>query len=163
HVENNEEPRITRGEFDPNEGFVEGPSISFATLGFSATGLTHEISANKAYNVSYADLKVAIFDPTEMVLLQPTALDLSAHLKEGFAVNELKIEQRGNHVFIAVAFANLGTFSIADNLTVLIVDATTDSYVATIEDTRCHHASGMVQTEAGDLYVLGDNGYNVLN
>lgn len=165
-VEHAEQPSITRLEFDPNVGFVDGPPpLSLSGLAFTRAGVSIQIGERKAYNVSFDTLQVAIYDPVDMRLLTPDPIDLSAQLKAGFVTNGISTAQFGSLLYLGIAFANLSNPlapTVADNITVLILDTSTDTFVTAIENDGCHHANGMAQTDNGDIYVLGDNGFNAI-
>lgn len=161
-VESTGEPSITRYEFDSRLGFVEGPTLSLSRVGFSSAGLTLVVSDEKAYSISYFDLSIAVFNPVTMELLSTEAINLSSELKDGFDNLQVLAEVSGGRVYISVGFSEFATPSIAENLTVIVLDAATDTWLTTMEDTRCNHAQALMKHDSGDLYVLGDNGYNIL-
>ncbi|MEO1233974.1 MAG: hypothetical protein AAFZ18_34280, partial [Myxococcota bacterium] len=53
--------------------------------------------------------------------------------------------------------------SIDPAVSVVVIDNETDTVLTTLRDERCRHASGAMLTDNGDLYVLGDNGFNVID
>ncbi|MGF1510738.1 MAG: hypothetical protein ACFB9M_14700 [Myxococcota bacterium] len=165
-LESADNPTITRFDFVEGEGLVEGDTISFLNQGFGAAGLTIVVGENKAYNIDFASLRVAIFDPRSMLLTQPDTIALpSDELSQGFATNGIQAAQVDDLLYVAVAFANLTdvtSAAIDPGITVYILDTSTDTLVDTIVDDRCSHANGTIQTEDGDVYILGDNGFNVI-
>lgn len=161
-VESVDQPSIQRYDFDTSRGLVAGATMSLAGRGFTQAGFTFVVNDTKAYNVSYTDLASAVFNPQTMLLATEQTLDLASVRKTGFVPNAIHMEANGDRLFIAVAFWNPEAFSVAENLTVAVVNTTTNTLETVIEDTRCRHAAGLAKTENGDIYVLGDNGYNIL-
>jgi len=73
--------------------------------------------------------------------------------------------QVGSLLYVIVAFADLADITmprIDPGITVYVVDTETDTVEDVIVDDRCNHASGAAQTDNGDIYILGDNGFNVI-
>lgn len=104
------------------------------------------------------------FDPTEMTLNQET-IDLSNMQPEGLTPDTGRLETRGNRTFYGLSFNNVRTSTaprIDGEIIVAVIDNENDELIDIIRDDRCGHMSGVAQTDNGDIYFLGDNGYNVL-
>jgi hypothetical protein len=156
-------PIITRYDVTP-DGLEAGDTLSLVNQGFPTAGRTIQVADRKAYNINFEDLRVASFDPVTMQLLTPDTFQLPAdELNQGFTQNGIAHAQVGDLLYVSLAFANLFAQvpTVADGITVYIIDTTTDE-VTRIDDDRCSHVNGTAQTENGDVYFLGDNGFNVL-
>lgn len=166
-LESAEEPRIIRYEFVPESGLVERETMSFAPVNFPVTGRTEVVSDTKAYNISFTDLRIAIFNPADMSLSSAVIeLPNDEIVTEGFQTNGIFAAQVDDLMYISVAFAdlsNLAAPTIDPGITVYIVDTSTDQLVDVVVDTRCSHANGTAQAANGDVYFLGDNGFNLID
>ncbi|MEO0460298.1 MAG: hypothetical protein AAF219_05600 [Myxococcota bacterium] len=167
-MESSEDPRITRFEFVPSAGLVERETLSLAPVNFPSAGGTVVISETKAYSINFADLRIAIFDPSTMTLPSTETLSLpnTELTDEGFTTNGIFPELVGDLLYIAVAFADLSDLSaprVDPGITVYIVDTNTDELVDVVVDPRCNHATGVAALDSGDIYFLGDNGFNLID
>lgn len=164
-VEDVRAPTLTRFDYDPATGsMVEGRTITFLPRNLSSVR-SQFFRADKAYALDGSGTTVAIFDPTEMVL-RPGTIDISSAKPDGLDLDLLTVATRGNRTFLAMAFsdvANPAQPRIEPAIIVAVLDNENDRLLTVLRDERCGHASGMVVADSGDIYVHGDNGFNVID
>lgn len=165
-IENVRLPTLARFDYDPSTGMLaEGPpAISFMPRGLSSVR-TIFLRPDKAYALDGSATTIAIFDPTALEL-RPGTIDISSARPMGLDLDLVQTVTRGNRTFMTLAFADLSNPAnprIEPAIIVAVIDNENDRLLNILRDERCGHASGIVLAETGDIYVHGDNGYNVID
>ena len=164
-LEDVRQPTLVRLDYDPATGdFVESPILSFQPRGLTSVR-SHFLSATKAYAVDGTGSTIAIFDPASMVL-RPGTIDISGERPAGFSIDLLLVVTRGNRTFVSLAYSDLSNPAmpaIERAIIVAVIDNENDQLLTYLRDERCGNASGMVLTPSGDIYIHGDNGFNLID
>ncbi len=164
-LEDVRQPTLARLDYERSTGtFTEGPVLSFQPRGLTSVR-AHFLSATKGYAIDGAGSTIANFDPAAMEL-RPGTIDISAQRPQGSEIDLLLVVTRGNRTFVSLAYTNLDNPvmpTIEPAIIVAVIDNQTDALIAYRRDERCGHASGMVLTPTGDIYIHGDNGFNVID
>lgn len=157
-----EAPTITRYEIGADNSFKKGQQMSLQQLGVKNMGAQAVlfISPTKAYYKDADEGQVIVWDPSTMTITK--TLPLPADVITGPAEHLLGFSQwasRPGEAYFAVGFTTKTYDRVAPHTTLVRIDTTTDSLVAT-KDTRCRGLNKTGQV-AGALYFFSDviNGF----
>jgi hypothetical protein len=157
-IESTDEPRITRYRNCGVGQFEEESSINFSELGFNQAGITKYVSSDLAVSFGVNEATLVRFDPTDMTITDTTSSgDL---IREDFDLENVSMVVRGDRLFIATSYRQGVT--IVPEITVGVVDLNTFTLEEVLTDTRCSFPVDMFIDENDDIYVQGDNGFNVI-
>lgn len=158
YIESTNEPRITRFANCGVDAYEEEATINFSGLGFNQAGITHYIDAERAISFGVNEATIVLFNPTEMTITDTTSSGELA--KDGFDLENVSMVTRGDDLFIATSYRQ-GT-SIVPEITVGRVDLESFVLEEVLTDTRCSFPVDMFIDENDDIYVQGDNGFNLI-
>jgi hypothetical protein len=144
-------PTITRWEVRSDASLVEGPTISFANLGFTS-GMRFAtapiLSDTKAYLVDPEQHRIATWNPREMTV--GAVIELAQDPRDGLNPWIPTILVRGDRLFVTVVWELDWRF--AASARVIAIDTATDRVVETTDDTRCEQLSVASRASDGTAY-----------
>lgn len=150
-----EEPTMVRYTPDADGTLRENGRVSFLNLGLTGTGFGNAfVSDTKAYMVSEEQYVAVVWNPDTMEIID--TIDLSYLQKDGFDAEFWTVTYYQGRVYVPVRYANWDDFVIDKSVTLVIIDAETDTILATATDSRCHSGGRPVFTSSGDAYVMAD-------
>jgi hypothetical protein len=104
--------------------------------------------------IAESEYLAVVWDPSAMEIV--TTIDLSYLKKAGLDAEFWTVSYRDGKVYVPVRYANWNTGVIDPSVTLVIIDAATDSIVATATDDRCASGGRPVFAPDGDAYVMAD-------
>lgn len=150
-----EEPTMVRYTPDADGTLRENGRLSFLNQGLTGTGFGNAfVSDTKAYMVSEEQYVAVVWNPETMEITG--TIDLSYLQKDGFDAEFWTVSYYQGRVYVPVRYANWDDFVIDRSVTLVIIDAETDTILATATDSRCHSGGRPVFTSGGDAYVMAD-------
>jgi hypothetical protein len=152
-----EEPTMVRYTPDAQGKLYENGRLSFLNEGVTSTGFGNAfVGDDKAYMISEAQYLAVVWDPEAMEII--TTIDLSYLQKEGFDAEFWTVTHYQGRVYVPVRYANWteGSERIDQSVTLVIIDAATDTILATATDSRCYSGGRPVFAPNGDAYVMAD-------
>jgi hypothetical protein len=145
-------PTITRWEVLENGKLVEGPTISFESLGLTM-GMRFAtapiLSDTKAYLVDVEEHLIATWNPREMTI--GAVIELEVEARDGLPAWIPTVVLRDDKLFLTVVWEEDWRFG--DSSRVIAIDTTTDEVVNTSDDTRCEQlAVGSLASDGTAYY-----------
>jgi hypothetical protein len=150
-----EEPTMVRYTPDADGQLVEDGRVSFLNQGVARVGFGNVfVSDTRAYMIAESEYVAVVWDPSAMEIV--TTIDLAYLKQEGLDAEFWTVAYRDGKVYIPVRYANWNTGVIGPSVTLVIVDAATDTILATATDDRCASGGRPVFAPNGDAYVVAD-------
>lgn len=160
YVPNEDGPTITRFALGASGALAEGPTLSFASLGYAAAMDSFNlpvVDATKAYAFDAPNSRVYLWNPTAMTLL-PGEIDISMIQRDGYvariAADADSARQQGDLLFVPVGWEDAVTEDARPVSGMLVIDTLSDTVVKFLEDDRCTELQSSVSTESGDIYFF---------
>jgi hypothetical protein len=144
-------PKITRWEVTRDGGLREGPSVSFANLGLTRGmrfGTAPILSETKAYLVDSEQLRIATWNPRDMVVGK--VIDLELEERDGLPAWIPTIVLRDDKIFVTVVWED--DYRFAESSRLIAIDAGSDRVLSTTDETRCEQLAVSSQAADGTTY-----------
>lgn len=135
------DPTLTRWEYTAEEGFVRGPTISFANEGVGGTftaAFTPLFSPNKSYFVDAASAQVVVWDPESMALLKTIPIPVDGAPGGDFTPT-MDIALRDDVLLVTVFWASpdSGWTEFGSFTRIVAIDPNTDQVIQVTDEDRC--------------------------
>jgi hypothetical protein len=159
-VPNEDGPTVTRYALVEGGNLEEGPTLSFASVGYASAMDSFNlpiINATKAYAFDAPNSRAHLWNPQSMTLLSGE-IDISMIQREGYvariAADSDAARQQGSLLFVPVGWEDAVTEDARPASGMLVIDTDTDTVVKFLEDERCTEFHSSVRTASGDIYFF---------
>jgi hypothetical protein len=159
-VPHEDAPSLTRYELDESDALQEGPTVSFAGVGYAAAMDSFNlpfVSESKAYAFDAPNSLAHLWNPSTMTLLDGQ-IDISTIQRDGFvariAADADAARRQGDLLFVPVGWEDAVTEDTRPASGMLVIDTRTDTLVKFLEDERCTEFQSSIQTPNGDIYFF---------
>ena len=156
-----ESPTLTRFTVDSDNRFTEGPTISFANLGFTyswvAAGQVTFLAEDKAYLFFPDTATLVVWNPSAMTV--DGAIDLQSLLRPGWELRPATTSRvRDGEVFIGTGWGTFGADQATyPGVALAVVDSASDEVLSVTEDERCGDITASTVASDGTLYFACTN------
>ena len=145
----------TRYAVDDQLRLSRNGAVSFVNEGGTGNVMTRFISPTRAYSMTRDNLRIIVWDPSEMTVLG--SIDTSAALDPNYPEFDYgEPVLFGDYVAWPILWYNYDDFDFKPTLEVILASASSNAPAFAVSDSRCGGGWSLFTDDQGDLYALGN-------